>query len=489
MPEVVASIMPRTPHEALCLARRAALGGADWIELRLDRWPADARLGPVLGEIALPVLAACRLPRDGGSFRGHEEERRALLGQALAAGAEGLDLEHWVTWTPPRRPRLLVRSFHDVDGVPRELSRHRARLHAMDADVAKLVVRAADLADAAPALALLAATDQTAQPTVAFSLGAPAWSTRLLACLLGAPLVYGCADAGEETAPGQVPVDLLVELYRARALGPNTRLFGLLGRPANASLGPWLHNRLLRRLGLDAVYLPLETARPEEVVAMLPARRLGGLSVTAPHKERARHLCHRLDADAALCGAVNTLCFAAGDQVVGGNTDVIGGVEALRGAGFGCGQGRAGAVLGTGGAARAGAVALERLGFAVTMLGRRPEAAADFARSRGYGVGELTAAAVRRLAPAVVVHATPVGSAAGADPGQRLLPDWSPSPGTGVLDMVSRPRITPLLAAAAAAGAVAIPGAEMFLAQAAAQAALFTGARVGADELRRFLPA
>jgi shikimate dehydrogenase len=59
--------------------------------------------------------------------------------------------------------------------------------------------------------------------------------------------------------------------------------------------------------------------------------------------------------------------------------------------------------------------------------------------------------------------------------------------------MVYRPRVTPLLAAAAAAGATPIAGLEMFLGQAAAQLALFTAQPeqppLAVDELRALLPA
>jgi shikimate 5-dehydrogenase len=86
----------------------------------------------------------------------------------------------------------------------------------------------------------------------------------------------------------------------------------------------------------------------------------------------------------------------------------------------------------------------------------------------------------------VLVHATPVGSI-DRDVEERLLPDWLPAAGTVVLDMVYQPQQTRLLRDAVAAGAVAVPGVEMFLAQAAAQVQLFTGARIEVDALRAFL--
>jgi shikimate 5-dehydrogenase len=56
-----------------------------------------------------------------------------------------------------------------------------------------------------------------------------------------------------------------------------------------------------------------------------------------------------------------------------------------------------------------------------------------------------------------------------------------------VLDMVYQPRMTRLLRDAAAAGAIVVPGAEMFLTQAAVQVDLFTGSVLPESELRSFL--
>ncbi|MCB9887314.1 MAG: type I 3-dehydroquinate dehydratase [Planctomycetes bacterium] len=478
MAQIIASMFAESPGQVLRQARRAAMEGADWLELRLDLWPTSLDLAPLIEAIHLPVLAACRMPEDGGQFRGTVAERRSLLSMAIAAGAAGLDLEIDDPWAPPlggTRLRLLVRSYHSFTGVPKELHSLRDRMHRAAGAVAKIVVSAHDLADAAPVLDLLGSTDQNVQPTVAFAMGRTAWPTRVLAAMLGAPFVYGSIEAGQETAPGQLPVALLRGLYRVRELGSKTQLFGLLGNPALQSLGPWLHNRVFRRLGLDAVYLPFETFRPEAVLAMLPAERLRGLSVTAPWKETMVQACNHLTPTAEATGVVNTILVAAHGMRQGYNTDVAGVREALAAAGLGAGAGRRGVVLGAGGAARAGAVALAEMGFAVTMLGRSLEPAREFAKAAGVQLGSMTAGVLEELAPAVILQATPLGSV-GREPDERPVPDYRFVPGTMVLDMVYQPRWTRFLRDAAAQGAVVVPGAEMFLHQAAAQVELFTSA-------------
>lgn len=489
MAQVIASIHAMSREQVLTDARRAAMAGADWLELRLDRWPRGADLAATIGVIRLPVLVACRTPEDGGAFRGTLGERRELLNAALEAGAAGLDLEHWESWSPPAgrtRLRLRIRSFHSFTGVPKELANIRDDLHAHAGVVAKIAVTAHDVADCAPLLELLRSTDQSVQPTVAFAMGRSAWPSRILAAVAGAPFVYGSLGDAEETAPGQPRVELLAGLYRASALSGATAVYGLLGNPALQSLGPWLHNRALSRLEHDGIYLPFETSRPELVLSMLRPLRLRGLSVTAPHKGAMVARCHRLDEDASAAAAVNTIAFDAEGTMVGRNTDVAGVLAALQTVATPAGQGRRAAVLGTGGAGRAAAVALQRLGYAVTMLGRSPDAQRAFAAARGITLASLSERVLTECAPAVVVQATPVGGA-GRDADERLLPGFRWPAGAIALELVYQPRWTRWLREAAAAGAVPVPGIEMFLAQAAGQLEAWTGQKVATAALRRYL--
>ncbi len=490
MTEIIASVMARGPQQALRSARHAAMAGADWVELRLDRWPAGANLSEVIEGTDLPVLVTCRMPRDHGEFEGTIEDRRILIEQAIAAGAQGVDLEDWEDWQPAYGSslRLMIRSFHDFESVPDDLPAIRDRLLAQNANLAKIVVTVTEIADAAAVMDLLSSTDQEAEPTVAFAMGPTAFPTRVLSALLGSPFVYGSLAEGEETAPGQIPVSDLAGIYRVKSLNCESGIFGLLGMPAMHSFGPLLHNRALRKLDVDGVYLPFETARPLDVVRMLPARRLRGLSVTAPYKEEVLSLCHRLDSSAEVAVSANTLAFEAHGQVVGYNTDIAGVIGALERAGLSLpGEGQPGIVLGGGGAARAAAVALMKMGFGVTLLARSTDRLRGFAEEHGFDLAPLTEQELTSRTARVVVHATPVGMAgADEDPG-CLFPGWVPSPDCHVLDMIYQPHFTPLLTAISSAGATPAFGLEMFLTQAAEQLQVWTGQTLSEAELRRYV--
>ncbi|HZN39989.1 MAG TPA: type I 3-dehydroquinate dehydratase, partial [Planctomycetota bacterium] len=92
MAQIIASVFAESRDQVARNAAKAAMAGADWLELRLDRWPKGADLAPVLASVRLPVLVACRTPEDGGHYRGTLSERRELLSHALMAGAQGIDL-------------------------------------------------------------------------------------------------------------------------------------------------------------------------------------------------------------------------------------------------------------------------------------------------------------------------------------------------------------------------------------------------------------
>src|SRR5262249_60418268 len=72
--------------------RRDAVVDADLVELRLDtvRDPAPAA---ALDGRRRPVIVTCRPTWEGGCFAGSEEERKRILAEALALGAECVAIE------------------------------------------------------------------------------------------------------------------------------------------------------------------------------------------------------------------------------------------------------------------------------------------------------------------------------------------------------------------------------------------------------------
>lgn len=252
-----------------------------------------------------------------------------------------------------------------------------------------------------------------------------------------------------------------------------TRVVGLIGWPVEHSLSPVIHNAAFAALGLDWVYVPLpvEAARVREAVAGLGSLGFAGANVTMPHKESVAALATELSEDATRLRAVNTL-VVNGDAVVGHNTDAPGFARFLeRDAAFDA-AGREALVLGSGGAARACALALARAGAAsVTVAARDSGRGAEVARCLWGLSPEVRTIPWHEAAGAaadVLVNATPVD-----DPAALPLP---PLGGVGlVVDLRYRPPVTPLVAAARDAGAAAFGGLGMLIHQAALSFEVWTG--------------
>jgi shikimate dehydrogenase len=187
-----------------------------------------------------------------------------------------------------------------------------------------------------------------------------------------------------------------------------------------------------------------------------------------------------LSDDARLAEAVNTIVVDE-DGLRGYNTDVEGVRAALVAVAGGSLRGDPALILGAGGAARAAALALARLGCSLTIVNRTPVAAERLTALITAGVpgascewlalSALTELEVERQR--VVVNATSLGMA-----GEGKVPDLladNVTAGQIVFDAVYGSVPTRFLAAAQARGALVVDGLTMLLGQAAEAFSLWTG--------------
>ena len=255
----------------------------------------------------------------------------------------------------------------------------------------------------------------------------------------------------------------------------------LLGHPVSHSRSPAIHTAALAAMGLDLRYRALDVP-PEaldEALGLLDDAGVRGANVTVPHKLAVMPACDRLTDEARLVGAVNTLTWERdGVRVLEGhNTDAVGLGRALA-EDVGSLDGARAVLVGTGGAARAAAVALTRAGARVSVAGRRAEAAAELAdlvaRLGGptdvVDLADVELLADRVAAARIVVNATTLGMHG------EHLPAACEALGAGQIayDLVYGAE-TPFLAAARAGGAAAHGGLGMLVHQAAASLERWTG--------------
>jgi len=137
----------------------------------------------------------------------------------------------------------------------------------------------------------------------------------------------------------------------------------LSDKRASRSKSPTMHNAVIKRHGLDAVYVPF-AVEPEQLgkaVDGLRALNIAGANVTVPHKETVIPHLDRVSPEAERIGAVNTILWHD-DALLGDNTDAGGFLDALGPIGWDPRDKRA-LVIGAGGAAKAVVFALKSAGI------------------------------------------------------------------------------------------------------------------------------
>jgi len=445
------------------------------LELRLDylrsakereaflSWLGRSRLRAVF-------VATCRRLQGGGKFQGSREEQIEILSRAASCGAGWCDIEIETVKRMPQgelaralAPARVMISHHDFQGTPKNLAGIVRQLKHAGGHAIKIAAHCRSVSDSLKICELARLRHDVA----AIPMGEFGLAGRVLSLRMGSALAYAAVD--QATAPGQLSLDAMFDLYRAGRITRRTRVFGVIGDPIGHSLSPLLHNTAFRASKVDAVFVPFLVRDLREFLSAAMGFGVAGFAVTIPHKETILRFLHECDPLAARIGAVNTVVVRGGGRLYGYNTDYVGVLRSLEQR-----MRLAGSrvlLYGAGGAARAAAFALAAAGSIVCICARRPQRARALARAAG---GQVVAQAdLKKEFFDAIVNCTPIG----------MHPKGG-SPLTSaelncriVMDMVYRPRETEMLQLARKKKIEVISGVEMFLAQGFAQYEIWTGRR------------
>jgi len=464
---VVDSILESTP-EAVARRLQASPVACAFVEIRAD----GLRAGDVTGLVRRaerPAVVTVRSQGDGGSFDGSTEEKRAILDAALDAGCALVDVE----WDGPLRPMAFgprasrtILSHHGAPCDATSLTHLYDAMAGTKAHRLKIVPRATRPTQLRAVRELLGRARTERRELCSFALGPVGSWSRIVALRWGSWGVYGAAARGRETGDGQFETRELLEVYRVQELEESTQYYALCGTPLQGSPSPEMHAAGYRALGLDAVYVPVESGNLDEVASLASADGLlplEGFGVTMPLKELAAAKCAQLDSFAA-CGSANTVRLAR-DGWQGWNTDAPAALALI--AKHLDPRGRAVAIVGAGGTARAIGSALKEAGARVTLYARSVARGDETARS--LGVASAPLADLPKAAWEVLVQATPLGKN-----GEEVLLRRHLG-GTVVLDAAYGAEPTPLVRAARARGLAVIDGLDLLAAQATLQFERLTG--------------
>lgn len=483
--------LSKGPAESVVIQARAAMDqGSDLVELRLDLLPNPQQCLEHFAEHFPPGLwvATNRSVAQGGAAGGPVEHRLPQLIAAARAGAGYVDVEYddWVR-SPLLRaevasaagdvhrgagPRLIL-SHHDFHARPPNLLDLADRMAAVpEAAVIKLAWPADTILANFEAFELIRGCSKDA---VALCLGEAGLLSRVLSGKFGAFASY-CSPTGDAaTAPGQLTLAEMVDVYRWSAITEQTELYGVIGSPVRHSIGPTIFNEVFASAKADAVYLPLLVGPDYPSFAgFLDACRshaslnARGFSITIPHKAHARrYLGNNVEPAADRIGAVNTLRLENGN-LWGCNTDAPAALQALLHA-LACEVndlvGLPVDVLGAGGVAQAIVAVLADFRADITLWNRDPARAEDLAQR--FGCRTQPWEHRGDLSGRVVINATSVGMWPDVD--ATPLPAGSLRRGVLVFDTIYRPARTRLLREAEAAGCHTVGGLDLYVRQAVEQ--------------------
>jgi 3-dehydroquinate dehydratase / shikimate dehydrogenase len=357
--------------------------------------------------------------------------------------------------------------------------------------IPKLVFEAAHIIDCFDVFDVIAERDSN---VIAFAMGESGLISRVLAKKYGSLVSYASIDDASATAPGQITIEQLKNLYHWDSIDEKTQVFGVVANPVGHSLSPAIHNACFADAGVNSVYLPMLVKGDwiqfklfMDGIVKRPYLDFRGMSVTIPHKQNALQWMTEngeyIETVAGKIGAVNTLAVGFNERITGYNTDYSGVLDALT-CEMGISRteflGRKAAVVGAGGVGRAVIAGLTEYGAKVTIYNRTEAKARKLAIE--FGAMHKPLEQLPDMDAEIVINCTSVGMEPNVD--ESPISSECLKEGMIVFDTVYNPPETLLLRYAGQAKARTISGVEMFVRQAMEQFKYFTGKEANAELMR-----
>ncbi|RYR18696.1 hypothetical protein Ahy_B03g063310 isoform E [Arachis hypogaea] len=450
---------------------KAKASGADLVEIRLDSlktFNPSSHLPTLINNRPLPLLFTYRPNWEGGMYEGDDNTRFHALRLAMELGADYIDIElkvanqfyDFIRGKTYDKTKVIV-SSHNYQQTPsvEDLGDLVARIQATRADIVKIATTALEITDVARMFQIMV---HSQVPFIGLVMGDRGLISRILCAKFGGYLTFGTLESGVVSAPGQPTLKDLLHLYNLRQVGPDTKVFGIIGKPVGHSKSPTLFNEAFKSLGINGVYVFLLVDDLAKFLSTYSSTDFVGFSVTIPHKEAAVTCCDEVDPVAKSIGAVNCIIRRPTDgKLIGGTV-----VSPLAGKLF--------VVIGAGGAGKALAYGAKEKGARVVIANRTYDRARELADL--IGGDALALADLDNYHPEdgmILANTTSIGMQPKVDEtpvSKHALKYYSL-----VFDAVYTPKMTRLLTEAEESGATVVTGLEMFLGQAYGQFEKYTG--------------
>jgi 3-dehydroquinate dehydratase-1 len=203
---------------------------ADLIEIRLDYMGREiinqlSSLRNIVSRCSTPLIATNRHSSQGGKCSLSEGERIETLIKAAEAGFEYVDIELCAADIRRVVDRIrahgakIVVSHHDFSHTPQisDLERIVSEQSGAGADICKVVTMANDVMDSIRTLVFTYEMSRKVD-LVCFAMGEKGLLSRILSPVFGAAFTYASLSRGLETAPGQITINEMREIYRRMKL-------------------------------------------------------------------------------------------------------------------------------------------------------------------------------------------------------------------------------------------------------------------------------
>ena len=219
MGKVCIPVVETTMGKAL-VAVKEANRWADLIELRID-YLSGVKLALLLEDRKKPFIVTNRRKEEGGKYKGEERERLIVLQKAIDLGADYIDVElatgrsFFRDLVRYKRETQIILSFHDFRKTPsiKELQKLFGHMVRLGADVVKIVPFARFWEDNLNILSLIPFAKERKQKIVAFCMGEKGKISRIFSPFLGAAWTYASLDKNKLSAPGQLTVRELKDIW------------------------------------------------------------------------------------------------------------------------------------------------------------------------------------------------------------------------------------------------------------------------------------
>lgn len=232
-------------------------------------------------------------------------------------------------------------------------------------------------------------------------------------------------------------------------INSNTKLIGLLGQPISQSFSPIIHNYLSQKYKKNNIYMCFEIEKDnlQSAAKGIKTFNMKGCNVTIPYKVEIIQYLDKVDKNALLIGAVNTI-KNIDNKLVGYNTDGIGFIKSLTDEGYDL-KNKKVMILGAGGACRSIVVELANKEVSHIEIRNRSEENAknicelinsNFLTRAKYDTKPIEEEDLKNID--ILINTTPIGMASTQCP---INTNIKPPMNMLVCDIVYKPHETTLL--------------------------------------------